>query len=247
MTMPKMAIVAALEREVAGFTRSCRRVERQYEGRSFGFFEQGEIVVVCGGIGLEPARRAAQAVFALYQPARLHSVGFAGALQAGMHVGDIFSPAMLIDARDGSRIPLEGGNGALVTFMGVADARQKSKLAEAYQAQAVDMEAAAVADVARGHGVTFGATKVISDELECEMPDMARFIAADGQFKTASFAMFATLRPWMWKPVARLARNSRRAERALSSRLERFLEDMPAATNPSGVSTARAVQSGARE
>jgi hypothetical protein len=50
--MPKVAIVAALEREVSGLTKGCRRVEREYEGRKFVFFERDEMVVVCGGIGL---------------------------------------------------------------------------------------------------------------------------------------------------------------------------------------------------
>ncbi len=53
-----------------------------YDGRSFVFFERDDMVVVCGGIGVEAARRAAEAVIALYHPALLQSVGFAGALDA---------------------------------------------------------------------------------------------------------------------------------------------------------------------
>src|SRR5271167_2956542 len=102
--MPKVAIIAALEREVSGLIKGWHRVERQYEGRSFVFFERDEVVVVCGGIGLEAARRAAEAVFALYHPALLLSVGFAGALDAGLHVGDLFMPTVSIDARDGSHV-----------------------------------------------------------------------------------------------------------------------------------------------
>ena len=75
---------------------------------SFVFFEQDEIVVVCGGIGAEPARRAAEAVIALYRPALVQSVGFAGALDATLRVGDIFCPAEVIDARDGSRVEIRG-------------------------------------------------------------------------------------------------------------------------------------------
>ena len=127
--MPKIAIVAALDREVSGLTKRWTRVEREHEGRSFDFFEQDEMVVVCGGIGQEAARRAAEAVIALYHPTLLYSVGFAGALDASLHVGDIFAPAVVIDARDGSRIEIEGANrnGTLVTFMAVAGIDQKSK------------------------------------------------------------------------------------------------------------------------
>ena len=88
------------------------------------------------------------------------------------------------------------------------------------------MEAAAVAAAARAHGIHFAATKVISDELDFEMPEMARFIDAQGRFKTASFALFVALRPWLWKPVALLASNSRKAAQALGAHLERFRHDL---------------------
>jgi nucleoside phosphorylase len=227
--MPKLAIVAALQREVSGLTKSCRRVERTHQGRNFIFFEQPDeehadegVVIVCGGIGLEAARRAAEAVIAWYRPTEVQSVGFAGALDQTLHVGDLFVPSAVIDARDGSRIQLhsESGKGTLLTFMAVAGAEQKTKLAQAYQAQAVDMEAAAVLAVARAHGIPFAATKAISDELDFDLPETARFIDAQGRFKTASFTLFVALRPWLWRRVALLARNSRHAAKALGSHFE---------------------------
>jgi len=233
--MSKLALVAALEREVAPLVKNWTRTRRDYQGRTFSFFEHDNVVAVCGGVGVEAARRAAEAVIALYHPTRLHSVGFAGALLPGMHVGDIFSPSVAIDARDGSRLQLEGGEGTLVTFMAVADAEQKSRLAAAYGARAVDMEAAAVAAAARVHGITFGATKVISDGLDFDIPGMSRFINSEGQFRTANFVLFATLRPWLWKPVATLAGNSRKAGQALSSHLERFCRDMATPENSGAV------------
>jgi nucleoside phosphorylase len=223
---PKIALVAALDREIAPLVKNWRRTQREYAGRKFTFFERREIVAVCGGIGLEPARRAAEAVIALYHPTHLHSVGFAGALHAEMRIGDIFCPSVVVDARDGSRTQLEVGEGTLLTFMAVADAAQKTKLAQAYTARAVDMEAAAVAAAAHAHGITFGATKVISDELNCEMPGMARCIDSEGRFNAAAFALFVAPRPWLWKSVAMLAGNSRKAAQALSSHLERWCSDL---------------------
>jgi adenosylhomocysteine nucleosidase len=237
MDMPKVAIVAAIEREVSGLTRSCRRVEQQYEGRSFVFFECDEMVVVCGGIGVESARRATEAVIALYGPTQILSVGFAGALDASLHVGDVFEPSVVIDARDGSRISVAGGDSqhSLVTFMSVAGAKQKMNLAQAFAAKAVDMEAAAVAAAAHAHGIGFRAMKVISDDLDFEMPEMARFIDAQGHFQTASFAAFVALRPALWKRVAALSRNSRRAAQALGERLERYRQELRQASNPGAI------------
>jgi adenosylhomocysteine nucleosidase len=241
MVMPKVAIVAALEREVSGLTASWSRVEQHYDGRSFVFFERDNMVIVCGGIGVEAARRATEAVIALYSPTLLQSVGFAGALDAGLRVGDLFIPTVVIDVRDGSRIEIERGSlhaglvqerRSLVTFPVVAGVQQKASLARAYGAQAVDMEAAGVATAARAHGIGFAATKVISDELNFEMPQMARFIDANGEFKTANFAAFVALRPQLWSRTATLAANSRKAARVLSEHLERYRQQLSRLSNP---------------
>jgi adenosylhomocysteine nucleosidase len=220
--MSKIAMVAALEREISVFIKKWTRIQREHEGRTFTFFEHGDTVAVCGGIGLAAARRAAEAVIALYRPVLVQSVGFAGALDTKLRVGDLFSPSQVLDARDGSRTQLSGGEGTLVTFMAVAGVEQKAKLAQAYGGRAVDMEAAAVATAAQAHGIPFGAVKVISDELDFEMPRMADFIDSEGRFRTTSFILFAALRPWLWSRIAVLARNSTKAARALAAQLESF-------------------------
>jgi hypothetical protein len=48
---------------------------------------------------------------------------------------------------------------------------------------------------------------------------MDRFIAADGTFRTASFALYAAGRPFLWPKVLRLAQNSAKAARALGTML----------------------------
>lgn len=218
--MPEVALIAALEREVRGLVRGWSRVEREYAGRKYGFFEREEVVVVCGGIGAEAARRAAEAVIALYHPAMLQSIGFAGALETALQVGDVFTPGVVVDGRDGSRTGVPGGSGVLVTFMAVAGVEQKRKLAEAYGAKAVDMEAAAIAAAASAHELRFGAVKVISDELDFEMPEMGRFLDSRGHFKTGSFTAYAILRPWLWGRVALLAKNSSKAAKMLARHLD---------------------------
>ncbi len=75
------------------------------------------------------------------------------------------------------------GEGVLVSVATVAGVEQKEKLAKSYGAQAVDMEAAAVAKGAEARGVAFSAVKVISDEVDFELPSMERFISVDGQFQ----------------------------------------------------------------
>jgi adenosylhomocysteine nucleosidase len=218
--MPEVAIVAALEREVAPLVRSWRVADQEYSDRKFRFFESDKTVVVCGGMGFEAARRATEAIIALYRPSVVLSVGFAGALDEKLRVGDLLQPHYVVDARDGSRTDTGSGIGILISSPTVASAEQKAKLAKSYGAQAVDMEAAAVAKGAEARGVRFGVIKAISDEVGFAMPPMDRFIAADGSFRARSFAFYAASRPFIWPDVLRLAQNSAKAARALSARLQ---------------------------
>lgn len=213
--MFKVAIVAALEREVRSLIKDWRLCEQEAGGRRFRFFEKDEVVLVCGGIGAEAARRAAEAVIALYQPKVVCSVGFAGALEPGLRVADIIQPMRVINAGDGSSVQLNRGQGVLVSFGAVASAAQKAKLRDSFGAQAVDMEAAAVARAAEARGVGFAAVKVISDEFDFSFPAMEQFVDPSGRFLEGRFAWFAVVRPWLWARVLRLAGNSGQASRAL--------------------------------
>ena len=213
--MSRVVIVAALEREVRPLLKHWRASEREHAGRRFRFFEKDDAVLVCGGIGAEAARRAAEAAIALYSPAVVYSAGFAGALDPELGVGDLVHPARVINAADGSSVNLVDGKGVLVSFGAVASPEQKAKLREAFGAQAVDMEASAVARAAEAGGVDFAVVKAISDESDFRFPSLERFVDSDGRFLEARFALFAALRPWLWPQVIRLASNSKRASRAL--------------------------------
>ena len=224
----KIAFVAAMKREIAPLVKSWTAYEREFAGRKFQFFEleNENAVVVCSGIGAENARRATEAVIQLYKPRKIVSVGVAGALDATLKVGDVFTPRWVVDVRDGSRMDTatEKGSGVLVSFSEVADAAQKTKLGQAYVAQAVDMEAAAVGKGAQARGVPFTAIKAISDESSFPMPPMERFVSADGKFKTSSFALYASIRPWLWARVIRLGRNTARAVNALCAEMAKEIE-----------------------
>jgi len=217
--MYNVGIVAALEREVAPLLKTkgqkWRLADRNHDGRSFRFFEHNDTVLVCGGIGEAHARRAAEALLTLYKPSALYSVGFAGALEPGTRVGDLFLPAQVINAADGSRVTLGEGKGTLVSFSSVANPEQKKKLRESYGAQVVDMEAAAVARAAESHGVRFAAVKAVSDQFDFQFPEIDKFVDSDGRFQQGRFALFIIPRPWLWSKVYRLASNSRKATASL--------------------------------
>jgi len=211
----RVAIVAALEREISPFVKNWPQTSREWDGRSFRFWEKEGNVVVCGGIGAEAARRAAEAAINLYHPALLISAGFAGALDPALSVGDTLTPSHVIDARDGSRMVAERGEGVLITFDTVADVEQKARFATAFGAHAIDMEAAVVGRAAEAHGIKFLACKVISDSSGTSLPPLTKFIGPDGSFQTFQFVAHIAVRPWRWAAVMRLARDSAKAARAL--------------------------------
>jgi adenosylhomocysteine nucleosidase len=215
----KIAIVAALEREVWPLVKDWPSRSRAYDGRSYKLFEKAPVAVVCGGIGAEAARRAAEAIIGLYQPALVVSAGFAGGLDPALRTGDMLNPRHVIDARDGSRTDAGAGEGVLVTFEGIADAEQKAKLADAFGAHAVDMEAAAVARSAEAHGLKFVACKVVSDVHDSRLPPIMRFVGRDGRFHPLPFVLHVAVRPWLWAGVVRLASNSTLAAKTLCEAL----------------------------
>jgi adenosylhomocysteine nucleosidase len=222
--MPKIALVAALQREIAPLVIDWTTEVRHYDERKLRFFVRNDVIVVCGGIGAEAARRATQAVIELYQPEKVVSVGFVGALVPELRVGDVVVPSRIVDTRDGSSRTCDGGEGTLVSAMNVTGARGKRRLAEAYNARAVDMEGAAVAQAASLHGIEFAAVKAVSDELDFEVPMLEAAVTSDGRFHVGRFLLNVTVRPWLWARVVRLGCNSRRASASLGRALRAILE-----------------------
>jgi len=222
--MSKIAIIAAMEREVSPLIRRWKVRMIEHGGRRYRLFENEETALVCGGIGAEAARRATEAVIREVSPARIISVGFAGALDGSLEVGHVLEPRAVINAADGVRTEIGSGEGILVTSKTVSDKEQKLRLRKAYGATAVDMEAAAVAQGAQARGVEFAVFKVISDATDFRLPALDRFVAHDGSFQSARFVGHVALRPWLWGTTIALARNSAKASQALCSALASYLD-----------------------
>jgi adenosylhomocysteine nucleosidase len=219
----KIAIIAAMEREVRPLIRSWPVRIVEHSGRKYRLFEKDNVALICGGIGSAAARRATEAMIEEVKPSRVISVGFAGALDSSLRVADIIEPRIVINAADGVRNEIGLGAGTLVSSATVAGQEQKAQLAKAFGASAVDMEAAAVAQGAQALGVEFAALKAISDAVDFSLPAIERFVADDGSFHVASFACHVALRPWLWMKTLALAQNSSKASEALCGALAGYL------------------------
>lgn len=207
----EVAIVAAMEREVEPLIRDWTMIL----GHSRRVYEKGHVVLVAGGIGEKPAALAADGILAFRQPKVILSVGMAGALDPALSVGSVFVPTKVLRQDSNTAFTINGGQGTLLTATGVTSSGAKRELARRFQAQAVDMEAYGVAEVAKKRGVKFVAIKTVSDEFDFEMPSMDRFIDAAGHFHTGRFAVHAAIRPRMWPVLSQLRRNAAKATDAL--------------------------------
>jgi hypothetical protein len=223
---PKLAIIAALEREIAPLVKGWKTISVDSQRRTIKIFEKNNALIACGGIGGISARIATDAVWrhANGNIGLFISAGFAGALVPELKVGDIFEPATIIGDSDNNSIDTAEGKGKLVSAGAIAGIEHKRIFAGNYQAQAVDMEAFAVADVARVYNVPCIAIKVISDEYDFPMPPMGRFVADSGEFNTAGFVAYTLVRPWLWPTVVKLGSNSALATKRLCEALNKKFE-----------------------
>jgi adenosylhomocysteine nucleosidase len=226
--MSKIAIIAAMEREIAPLIRGWRRGTLLSDERKFVLFERDGVVAVVSGIGCSNAQLAARALVVQYRPAILTSVGLAGALIRSLKVASVFTPNVVVDAVDGAEYrcaadPNHVSGGVLVTAVEIAGVEAKRKMVDRFHGLVVDMEAAGVARVAQQEQIGFRCVKAISDEADFVLPPMGNFLDDAGEFQSGKFALWAALRPWHWPGIAALAQNSRRAISALSDRLQKDL------------------------
>ena len=225
--MTRVAIIAAMPGElkplVRGWPHSSRNDVHFWARRD----SEEEWIAACAGAGQQAAARAFAAIEEGGPVDLVFSVGWAGALTPELAPGTAHNVAGVIDIRTGERFRCDAGAGELwlVTSPRVAGAAEKQRLAAAYGAGLVDMEAAGVARLAQMRGIPFYCVKGISDGYMDQLPDFNRFISQNGQFQLARFIVFAALRPWRWPALMRMGENSRKAAQGIRESLLDFLDD----------------------
>jgi adenosylhomocysteine nucleosidase len=228
MTHSDIGIVAAMEIEIRSLVSSWTRETISRDGRNFTFYRHGNAVATCCGPTAVNAATSTNLLVESYAPRLLLSVGFAGSLVSQGQVPDIVIPERVIDAATGRSFSTGCGSGTLVTSDKVAGRIEKAQLASRFSAAAVDMEAAAVAEIAQARGIKFAVVKAISDDSTTEMDFVGRFVEPSG-FRTGAFLAYIAPRPRLWSAVRQLRINSERASSNLSSTLATIL------SSPEGV------------
>ncbi|GAC1360438.1 MAG: phosphorylase [Acidobacteriaceae bacterium] len=238
-----IAIVAALPRELAPLARDLNASRILDFGGVLlhtGSLKEGAppFLLVTAGMGRERVSLAVAAAMEHGPIAMLLSVGLAGACDPVLQPGSLVEASLVVDTRSGERFETSprlgiAAPGVLATAVSIAGTDEKQRLHAAYNASAVDMEAATIARIARAHGIRFAALKAISDEHDVDLTALSAFTGPHGSFRTGAFALHTLLRPRQWRATARLGRNSSSALESLTSALHQVLVTAAAAPTTS--------------
>lgn len=240
--MTRVAIIAAFPGELGplvkqtagGWPHSDRNGVRFWAQRN----EEEEWIAACAGTGQDAATRAFAGIEDGGPIDLVFSIGWAGALCENIAPGSAHNVAGVIDVQTGEKYSCDAGAGDLwlATSPRVADEEEKRRLARAYGAALVDMEAAAVARMALMREIPFYCIKGVSDAVDDRLPDFNRFIAPGGRFQTVRFAFFVAFRPIYWPALVRMGQNSRKASQGMAESLLAFLDEQGQIRNRNGYS-----------
>jgi nucleoside phosphorylase len=185
---------------------------------------------VASGPGVKNARAALEAVCQMETPSAIVSVGYVGALDPALEAGQIFLARCV--KRMGEKVDYQGelpafptaegvAQGTLLTIDRVAQTSQEKRMLRQSGADAVDMEAYAVAGEAAKRALPFYCVRVVSDHAHTDFPvDFNRARRADGTFAGWRILGQAGLNSSRWKRLLDLKRDAELA----SQRLAEFLK-----------------------
>jgi len=220
-------VVAALAAEARALSPSMRRGGPKSFSK-FSRLHDGTLLAV-SGIGCPAAAAAARALVAA-QVSALMTFGLAGALDPALAAGTIMLPGELI-SRDGARfvtckawrervaasLGLEVSTGTLLTSArAIETPAEKAAAFRDTGAAAVDMESAAVAEVAAAHGLPFIAVRVIVDTAGDALPPAVVAASTAGRVEIGRLIAGLVAAPREIAELIRLARRYRMAMRSLA-------------------------------
>ena len=171
-----------------------------------------------------------------YEPKALIFAGYAGALTADLHVGDIVLADEIVDTH-GKRWqptwptslpegpwtpPLHRGRLLTVDEL-TATPADKRRLAEQHQACAVDMESAVFAERCTDAGIPFACVRAISDEAATSLSPALVSLLSGGTASPWRVLLALARRPGMLPELFHLARATKHASKQLGEALGELL------------------------
>lgn len=190
-----------------------------------GVWNGRSVIAIANGAG---SARAQAAVEAAPSPSAICNIGFCGALDASLAVGDVF---VADSVRSGGRMWVAQAprcrtgavSGVLISSDRIARTAEEKRELALLGGRAVEMEAAGVADASQRKRVPFYCVRAVSDLAgEDFANDFNRCLRADGRFDIGRLLLGALQDPA--RRFGELIRLSRRTARAAKN-LGDFLAD----------------------
>jgi adenosylhomocysteine nucleosidase len=225
--VPTVVVLAPMQVELAPVTSRLRLsrtggARREHRGVVAGV----EVVACLAGVGPAPAAESARAAIAAHRPDHVVVSGIAGGMHPSLAIGDLVTPAEVIDAATGrSWAPTPVGADApadrlltTATLLSMAELRPHADAGVI----AVDMETAAVAEVCAEADVPWVAYRGISDLVDDGLVDdtALSLVKTDGTTNVAGVARLALTRPGRLIRMAKLNGDTRRATGAAAAATE---------------------------
>ena len=221
----RLLLIAAEPREFSGLLKFCRNLKPlAWAVRSVRSADLNgrEVLLVANGAG---RRRAAQAVDVASRMSKLDlicNMGFCGALESGMEIGDIFvagrvqtGDAVYAAVQPQSKRPYHAG--VLASIDHVTQTAEEKRNLRARGASAVEMEAAGVAEKAAELGMPFYCVRSVTDLADESFGlDFNAALRPDGRFDTMRLIAASCRRPLSLLPeLLRLGKRCHTASRTL--------------------------------
>jgi adenosylhomocysteine nucleosidase len=244
----RIGIITAMPEETRSVVRAVGETKKTRTGglcRWSGVVAGHEILIIEAGMGFSNATTAARQLVQEQQPDLIVSAGFCGGISEALQVGDvvlasdltIVSGTVLEDVRveiaAACRTLLEqqAGKGRRLfggLFVSTATIMRKTQLATLLPTGApcpvVEMESAAIARVAREHGIPFAGLRSVSDPFDEELSfSLDEFCDDRMRIRIPRVLMTIARKPRIIPQLVRLARNSRIAAGSLSCTMREFL------------------------
>ena len=232
----RIAIIGAIKDEIAGVKKEMQITDtlRWQSGNAFAGTWQGRpIVLVRSGMGCECAKIALAEIAEKYDLERVVSIGYAGALDPALQVGDLIIADKVVyyetmksyslDKELSDPMP-EVRRGTLLTVDSPATKPQEKKaLREKYSAVAVDMETSALAEEAQARDLPFVSIRAVTDTADQELIDCSHLVAEDGDVSKLKAGWHILTHPGDLKGMIDLGKNAQKATANLTEFLGRIL------------------------
>jgi len=224
-----IAVIGAIKDEIAGIKKEIRITDtlRWPTGNAFaGTWRGVPIVLVRSGMGCDRARRALAEIAERYDLKEIISIGYAGALDPALKVGDVVVADQVVYYETMKSYSLDGellgtmpevrGGTLLTVDSVVATPPEKKALREKYSAVAVDMETFALAEETQARNLPFASVRAITDTAEQELIDCSHLVEADGDVSKLKAGWHILTHPGDLKAMIDLGQHAKTATASLT-------------------------------